>query len=419
MEVPLSQSQKKSGGRDISDLKARLGLKKGGPAAPTKSGGVVAPPGLKSRQMDVPVPPGAKPPPPQLPSVTDDPFGAMNAMAAVGTMQRAPEIIVVNDGKPVEKVDNRSRAIILAKYAGMVLVPLILGISLGQISKTAKAVNKTIENAGGLHKDVNRIRTGIYDNLMSPLLDAKARGPGGNAFVPNDAKLIEALDKKDLLPAIDPEVAFSSYMFDMDKTLVADILAFYSQAAALKAEVDAHVQAAKNDAKLLSDSEKFVVQAKPDVATNDYLKKEFYRYGMFVEIPTKKDADAGARFGAKLVEIGPPICGDKKPSTTGKCPDMVIGFSYRQAGSGEGWDLMEIGVPQGESIPGKKIIPLLPTQVFENLIRGGEASTAEVGYMRRLNTIFEHTQQLIDLGNSVEKTLKAKANQSKSFTFFL
>src|SRR5690348_3416141 len=72
-EVPLSDS-KKTGSRDISDLKARLGLKKGGAASQTgatprangASGGVVPPPGL-----NLPPPPGlapAAPPQPVIPN---------------------------------------------------------------------------------------------------------------------------------------------------------------------------------------------------------------------------------------------------------------------------------------------------------------------------------------------------------------
>src|SRR5205085_12703644 len=102
---------KRTGSRDISDLKARLGLKKGG-AAPTtgqtrSTNGVVAPPGL-----NLPPPPGLEPPKPAgpvIPNAADDPFGAMNAMAAVGAVHRAPEIVVVtNDGKPVESVGQKS-----------------------------------------------------------------------------------------------------------------------------------------------------------------------------------------------------------------------------------------------------------------------------------------------------------------------
>ena len=85
---------KRGGSRDISELKQRLGLKKATTTTAATGrangapGGVVPPPGL------------APPPPPQpvIPNAAEDPFAAMNAMAAVGTVQRAPEIVIVHDG---------------------------------------------------------------------------------------------------------------------------------------------------------------------------------------------------------------------------------------------------------------------------------------------------------------------------------
>jgi hypothetical protein len=417
MEVPLSQTQKKSGGRDISDLKARLGLKKGGPAS--KSGGaVVAPPGMKSRGS-VPVPPGAKAPAPQLPSASDDPFAHMNAMAAVGVAQRAPEIIIVNDGKPVETVDTKSRAVTMAKYGGMVLIPLIVGIALGQISKTAKSVNKTIDHAVLLHKDVNRIRTGIYDLVVTPLLEAQERGQNGR-FLVHDAKLDEALEGNlKQLPAMNPEIAFRSYMFDMDTNLVGDILYFYSASMQLRTELEAHVQAAKADAQAIKTGDKKLVEAKPDAGVNEYLKASFSRYGIIVEVPTRRDAEQGKQFGAKLVEVGPPVCQDGKTSSSATCPGPPRGFAYREIDSGEGWKPAEFGFPEGENVPGKKLLPLLDTRVFSSLLKGGGATAAEMAYKSRVEDLSKRATELVEFGTSIEKTLKAKANQSKAFTFFL
>ena len=39
-----------------------------------------------------------------IPKAAAHPYGAMTAMAAVGTVQRTPEIVIVHDGKPVENV---------------------------------------------------------------------------------------------------------------------------------------------------------------------------------------------------------------------------------------------------------------------------------------------------------------------------
>jgi hypothetical protein len=414
----LSQTKNKSGRSDISNLKERLGLKKGGPASQPRGGGVVAPPGMKSRPASVPVPPGARPPAPEIPSAADDPFAAMNMMAAVGAAQKAPEIIIVNDGKPVENVEGKSRAIVMAKYAGMVLIPLIIGIALGQISKSAKQVNATISAAGGLYEDVNTIRKTTQDNILDPLLRAKERGEGG-AFKLNDGELTEALSDKKQWPFINPDTAFKAYMYDMDEDLRADIMYFYSDADALVKAVEQHVDQSKNDAKLIEKGQKSVVEAKPDEDVNEFIKKEFSRYGIFIKIP-KSDDKAPVTFGARLVEIGPPVCQDRKVSATNNCQGgPPIGFGYRLTGAGDGWDLKEFGQPVGENVPADKLLPLVYTPVFERILKGSEPSMAEIGYIKRVNDLMERSQKLVEYGNALEKKLKAKANQSESFTFFL
>src|SRR6185503_716412 len=127
----LSDS-KRTGNRDISDLKQRLGLKKSAPAATGHtrgtSGGIAPPPGL------MPPPPPAQP---VIPNAADDPFAAMNAMAAVGTVQRAPEIVIVNDGRPVENVGSSSFGATLLKIALPAVAMLGVGVGVGRASKDA------------------------------------------------------------------------------------------------------------------------------------------------------------------------------------------------------------------------------------------------------------------------------------------
>src|SRR6266496_3293275 len=81
----MSEKGKKPGTRDISDLKARLGLKRGGDKA---AGGAVPPPSAGKGTGYVPPPPGVTPPQPAVPDARVDPFGAMNAMAAQGAIRR-------------------------------------------------------------------------------------------------------------------------------------------------------------------------------------------------------------------------------------------------------------------------------------------------------------------------------------------
>src|SRR3954465_12468782 len=126
-EVILSDP-KRGGSRDISELKQRLGLKKAAPPPVAGrpgnggTGGVVPPPGL-----NVPPP---QPPQPVIPNAAEDPFGAMNAMAAVGTVQRRPEIIFVNDGKPVENGGASGRGASLVKIVAPAVVALAIGVGI-------------------------------------------------------------------------------------------------------------------------------------------------------------------------------------------------------------------------------------------------------------------------------------------------
>ena len=51
----------------------------------------------------------------------------MNAMAAQGAAQRAPEIVIVHDGKPVESVSAGTQAATIGKYLAIAIVPQVAG----------------------------------------------------------------------------------------------------------------------------------------------------------------------------------------------------------------------------------------------------------------------------------------------------
>src|SRR5205823_13310737 len=111
------------------------------------SGGVAPPPGLTVPKQSGPV----------IPAAADDPFGNMNAMAQQGAMQRAPEIVIVHDGKPVESVSTGKRGAAIAKWAAIALVPLIIGWQLGAIGKSAAVYNDGIADAAELQKNVKKV----------------------------------------------------------------------------------------------------------------------------------------------------------------------------------------------------------------------------------------------------------------------
>src|SRR5262245_27250995 len=94
-----------------------------------------------------------QPPQPVIPNAAEDPFAAMNAMAAVGTVQRAPEIVIVNDGKPVENVGASAHSGAIAKLAVPAVVALIIGIVVGQIAKGANVYNAGLKDARSILGD--------------------------------------------------------------------------------------------------------------------------------------------------------------------------------------------------------------------------------------------------------------------------
>ena len=165
---------KRTGSRDISELKQRLGLKKGAQPATgqTKAnggtGGVVPPPGL-----NLPPPPGMAPAQPAIPNAADDPFGAMNAMAAVGKVQRAPEIVIVNDGKPVENVGSKSMGATIARIAIPAAVALFAGIAVGKIGTGAATHNEGLSDLRSILGDDTKPAASSVLALKAQLVDVR------------------------------------------------------------------------------------------------------------------------------------------------------------------------------------------------------------------------------------------------------
>jgi hypothetical protein len=406
----LSDGTKRPGtSRDISELKARLGLKKGGPAAPAagqapaqaKNGGgnaVVPPPGVSL--------PPAQPAAPAVPSATDDPFGAMNAMAHIGTMQRAPEIVIVNDGKPVEQVGSKGA---LIKYAIIAIVPLGLGIVVGQISKEANIYNAGIDDAAQLlsNKEVGVTATKRKIVELQTALEAAA----SSGFAPSKeltAKLEAILPKLD----VKQDVVYRAKQNTLNAELSGQILGFYSGVAEVRSMLTEHVKSAKADDPALEKAKAAGDKAKPQGYLQGF---GAYRYGVLISGQSEGEA---APFGGKLVELGQPYCSDGSQSKDFTCPDGNYGqgVTYRNEPGGQ-WIKAE---PQtgGASADAKKVIPLLGNGVADVAVKG-EPGISEMLYIRRLAALKDRVDALITTANSVETKLRPKATEGKKFTFFL
>lgn len=414
---------KRTGSRDISDLKARLGLKKGA-AAPTSgqqraTGGVVAPPGL-----NLPPPPGVAQPAP-IPNAADDPFGAMNAMAAVGTVQRAPEIVIVNDGN-VEKVNRKSTVATVAKIAVPALLTLLLGVFIGQTGEKASAFNAGLTDAKAIlgSKDAASTIVQLKQTLsqIDTVLD-EARNK--NQFRPDkntDAKL-ETLARALVIDA----VVFKAKQNALDADVSGQILTFYAGVAEIRSLLDAHIKFAKADNNAFTKSKDRSDAAHLKKDENEPLAGQL-RYAILISAPDDKDKTA--EFGAKIVELGGVYCGTAT-NPTSKCPEgeQPAGVSYRtdlerQLQKGD------IATLSPDSVPTKKIVTLLGGTVRDSFFKGAEGVASEVYYQRRLRAIYErickreqdgkcNSASLLEVGNKVELRVDAESKKSTKFSFFM
>jgi hypothetical protein len=408
-------SDKRSGNRDISDLKQRLGLKKTGGAAGSGTGstravnpggGVVPPPGL-----NLPPPPGvaapAAPPVPALPNAHEDPFGAMNAMAQVGRVQRAPEIVIVNDGKPVESVAKGSRGAMIGKLVAPAIVALAVGLIMGRVSKDANFYNDGLRGAKAIAGNVKEVKKNLSD-LDSLLDELKTK----TNYRPDAAigKQLEAFGAK---LDIKSELVFRAKENSLNADIAGQILSFYSGVAEIKGMLDVHARMAKTDETAMVAGKKAADDSKLKDTDNAPLAGQL-KFAVVFTAPT--ESDTGAAFGARVVELGPVYCGDK---TAASCGDSrPTGFGYRNDPGGV-WTKGDIVTTGGESVPAKAIVPLIPNGTLDGFIRGGEASASEAYYAKRLRTLADRLKKLLTDANKLDGLLQSESSKGTRFSFFM
>ncbi|TMQ06926.1 MAG: hypothetical protein E6J91_36845 [Deltaproteobacteria bacterium] len=401
---------KRGGSRDISELKQRLGLKKATPPAATARngapGGVVPPPGL--------APPA--PPQPVIPNAADDPFAAMNAMAAVGTVQRAPEIVIINDGKPVENVGPSSHGAMIAKIVAPAVIALIVGVVIGQIAKSANLYNAGLKDARSILGDDKAAST--VKNVKKALseLDGVLDEMKNKSYRPDtaaDKKLRELSGRLDVKTATVFRTAAA-----IEPELTGLVMSFYAGAAEVKGMVDTHVKAAAADDLALAAGRTAAGNAQVKDTDNAALASVgAVRYGALIQAPTETDR---TDFGVKIVELGPPYCGGPNPVTSGKCDnnEPPTAYAYRNE-PGAGWIKGDLQVGGSDSVPAKKLVLLLPNGTRDALIKGSEPGASEVFYVKRLRALADRTKKLIEEANKLEQRLQAESNKSTRFSFFL
>lgn len=418
----MSDAKKPGGSRDISELKQRLGLKKGAGGTgsnpvPTRSsgnpsGGVTPPPGL-----NLPPPPGlmqAAPsqPLPVIPNAAEDPFGAMNHMAAVGNVQRAPEMVIVNTGGPVENVGRSSSGAKIAMIAIPGVLALIIGATLGRASRGAEDYNDGVSSASAVLKDEGGFKATLAK--VQQAIPTQATKAGSKMPLHPDIKPDKTRDATlaKLVAAL--EVKAQSYTIVRNITTDGDtaheLLAFYAGVEEVRAMINAHTNAATYDDQAFAGDAAAAAAKLKD--TENALFAGALRYAVVV------NAEDGQQAGVKLVELGPPYCNGRL-ATTGKCGDgeNPSGIAWRADPSGA-WQPGDLA-PAGEALASKKVVPFIPTGALDALVKTSPISASEILYARRLQAIFDRADQLINDANKLEANLQKLSSSGTKFTFFM
>jgi hypothetical protein len=404
----VSDTSKRPGARDISDLKARLGLKKAAPAggapAPAAGGRTTMPPPGGRGGGTIPAPPGAQAPRPSIPDASHDPFGAMNAMAAHGAVAAQPQIVIVNDGQGVENVGHKRNGAKMAVYAAILLVPLILGSVLGKIAASNGAFNSAIADAGKLGENVKAVGKSLIA-VQQVLQVARERGNG--RFTLNDQQLIKDLEA---LTLADPsyELLTQIELQQIPTQVAQETIGFYRDATKLNALIREHIAKSKSDQKA------FQAGGERAGATAGKMGPAG-TFGALIALPSAEQAGGGVK--VKLVQLGLPVCEDGKAAQ--QCPGAPSGYQYRLDETGP-WGTAKLGVGDGQLVMLDQ-----NSKVLEGLMVGGEASVTATSYLKRINDIRELLEGedggagVLAARQNLTTMLQNISNRSTKPTFFL
>lgn len=394
---------KKPGPRDISDLKARLGLKKTGvmPAAapnttpPAGQPSVSQPPPSYAApapaQPSGPPPPfgRSEPPPPQPappPDPRRDPFAsaqqqqaAANLAAFYGIGQSLPGSADAVDAHPISKPKPWGRIGLLVVICGVVFG---VGDACGRIQRDRIEWNITTDQAGQIEKEVEGLQKQLI--TLVDTMNSTPAGRKGDVDIDLTAKL-GALDLK----KPDTVKIFHTNYASLEPIIVERLMQYYDNTIKLYDLVTAHAKKTENDKDAL------IRMAKEGAKADK-------NYGVIVE-------PQGGLMLAKFVEVGAPVCND--PAKTDCNANELKGFQYR-LDSGSGW-----GTRPVKGKPEMIVMPLQQTPLFKAVAAGNPDFLAVKDYSRRMAEIRLLSAQLMNEQKEVLADLKRAAERPKMLAF--
>jgi hypothetical protein len=393
---------KKPGARDISDLKARLGLKKTGTMAAVtpqgtpqtqspQAGGVPAP---MSPAAAKPIPsPFAQPEPAPAPAQPAappdprrDPFAmqqAANLAAFYGINQQLPGSADSVTGH--ESITKPRPWGTIAVFAIVGAGMFGFGNACGRIYQGRVEYNMSIDQAAQIRDEVDKI-----DKQIAKVTDLiRSSKPTQQGLQP-DFELATAMGSLDLVKPDTQKIFHTNYMHFEDPA-IERLFNYYNHSIALFDMVNQHAK--KTDADKAS-IDGFVKSGGTTRGDKNY--------GVVLDM-------TGKLWLGKFAELGGPVCPD--PASADCPPDQLKGFKYRfDSGSA-------FGEKPIHGKPNEVIFPIEPSKLFKDIAAGSPDILAYNDYKRRIATIMALAGAIGAEKKDVLTDLKKTIDRPKVFVF--
>jgi hypothetical protein len=401
--MALEQPKKPGPGKDIADLKARLGLAKGAPpptagmpgmpvAAPTQptaafpgSGGLPPSPFATPVVPTAAVPQQPAPSPAAAPTFAD-PFASM----------RPPEgkhfdLRPVDDGKPMVNVHQKSgfggRVITIIG----ILVAGAVGIGFGANNVGRRNMNLTNFGAKRVKAELEEMQKLVSEIGRAVAISQQQLARDKKDALAYDPNLVKELEKVKLDPRPDTSRIFKVNYFMLEDLAVDRLMNYYYDTITLFGEVERHIKRTKADQASI---ESFTAKMTDKEGSKD---KPAVNYGVVFDTRGKLSIST-------LVEIGKPYC----KSADGACPgdgNPLEGFEIR-SNTGAPWAKRKVG-PKPE---GDKVVPIERTPLFEAVMNGSPDQVRMEQYKMR----YQNIRQLLARLAATQKELADAINKAAS-----
>jgi hypothetical protein len=387
--------------KDISDLKARLGLKRpdGSPAGAPAPGGMAPAAARPAPGQPFPQPgrapggpvPGPAAAPPRAAAPAAPPAG-MNPYANMRAPTGGFDLRSADDGMPVQNVgSSRGKSVIIVSViVGAAAFALGGGLGMADIGRknmntanhAAKVVQTELE---GMQKTLALIGRAV---AMSQQRMAAAK-KDTLAF---DPQLITELKAVKLDPRPTTATIFRVDFFRLPDADVDKLFNYYYDTIALYNEVERHIRRSDNDAASL------VAYAAKTAATDKQ------NYGIVF------DNSAGKIVVANLVEVGEQVCkgGGKECGA-----DKLQGFKIR-SGSGAPW----VDRNTGGKLDLANLVPIKPTPLMIAAMNGSADEVRQESYKQRMASIRTLVSQLTVTQKELVEGVSKDASRPDIFTVF-